>query len=108
MFSLYRKYLGHYTPFVIATFITTCITYFVQLCLLLPESKRIIDKGVNLQNTDVIWQSGIMMVIFTLIIGICNFLFGVKQDNSFPLCTVAWFKNGWQAQTFNNHFGRSM
>ena len=90
MFSLYRKYLGHYTPFVIATFITTCITYFVQLCLLLPESKRIIDKGVNLQNTDVIWQSGIMMVIFTLIIGICNLLnayFSSKATAGFT-CSV--------------------
>ena len=74
MLSLYKKYLGRYMPFVIATFVTTCIIYFVQLCLLLPESKRIIDKGVNLQNTDVIWQSGIMMVIFTVIIGICNLL----------------------------------
>ncbi len=74
MLSLYRKYLGHYTSFVIATFITTCIIYFVQLCLLLPESKRIIDKGVNLQNTDVIWHSGMMMVIFTVIIGICNLM----------------------------------
>ena len=90
MFSLYRKYLGHYTPFVIATFITTCITYFVQLCLLLPESKRIIDKGVNLQNTDVIWQSGIMMVIFTLIIGICNLMnayFSSKATAGFT-CSV--------------------
>ena len=90
MFSLYRKYLGHYTPFVIATFITTCITYFVQLCLLLPESKRIIDKGVNLQNTDVIWHSGIMMVIFTLIIGICNLMnayFSSKATAGFT-CSV--------------------
>ena len=90
MLSLYRKYLGHYTPFVIATFITTCIIYFVQLCLLLPESKRIIDKGVNLQNTDVIWQSGIMMVIFTLIIGICNLLnayFSSKATAGFT-CSV--------------------
>ena len=90
MLSLYKKYLGHYTPFVIATFITTCIIYFVQLCLLLPESKRIIDKGVNLQNTDVIWQSGIMMVIFTLIIGICNLLnayFSSKATAGFT-CSV--------------------
>ena len=90
MLSLYRKYLGHYTPFVIATFITTCIIYFVQLCLLLPESKRIIDKGVNLQNTDVIWQSGIMMVIFTVIIGICNLLnayFSSKATAGFT-CSV--------------------
>ena len=90
MLSLYRKYLGHYTPFVIATFITTCITYFIQLCLLLPESKRIIDKGVNLQNTDVIWQSGIMMVIFTVIIGICNLLnayFSSKATAGFT-CSV--------------------
>ena len=90
MLSLYKKYLGHYTPFVIATFITTCIIYFFQLCLLLPESKRIIDKGVNLQNTDVIWQSGIMMVIFTLIIGICNLLnayFSSKATAGFT-CSV--------------------
>ena len=90
MLSLYRKYLGHYTPFVIATFITTCITYFIQLCLLLPESKRIIDKGVNLQNTDAIWQSGIMMVIFTVIIGICNLLnayFSSKATAGFT-CSV--------------------
>ncbi len=90
MLSLYRKYLGHYTPFVIATFITTCIIYFVQLCLLLPESKRIIDKGVNLQNTDLIWQSGIMMVIFTVIIGICNLLnayFSSKATAGFT-CSV--------------------
>ena len=90
MLSLYRKYLGHYTPFVIATFITTCIIYFVQLCLLLPESKRIIDKGVNLQNTDAIWQSGIMMVIFTVIIGICNLLnayFSSKATAGFT-CSV--------------------
>ena len=90
MLSLYRKYLGHYTPFVIATFITTCIIYFVQLCLLLPESKRIIDKGVNLQNTDVIWHSGIMMVIFTVIIGICNLLnayFSSKATAGFT-CSV--------------------
>ena len=90
MLSLYRKYLGRYMPFVIATFVTTCIIYFVQLCLLLPESKRIIDKGVNLQNTDVIWQSGIMMVIFTLIIGICNLLnayFSSKATAGFT-CSV--------------------
>lgn len=90
MLSLYRKYLGRYTPFVIATFITTCIIYFVQLCLLLPESKRIIDKGVNLQDTDIIWQSGIMMIIFTIIIGICNLMnayFSSKATAGFT-CSV--------------------
>ena len=90
MLSLYRKYLGRYTPFVIATFITTCIIYFVQLCLLLPESKRIIDKGVNLQDTDIIWQSGIMMIVFTVIIGICNLMnayFSSKATAGFT-CSV--------------------
>lgn len=90
MLSLYKKYLGRYTPFVIATFITTCIIYFIQLCLLLPESKRIIDKGVNLQNTDIIWQSGTMMVIFTVIIGICNLMnayFSSKATAGFT-CSV--------------------
>ena len=90
MLSLYRKYLGRYTPFVIATFITTCIIYFVQLCLLLPESKRIIDKGVNLQDTDIIWHSGIMMIVFTVIIGICNLMnayFSSKATAGFT-CSV--------------------
>lgn len=74
MISLFRKYLGRYTPFVVASFITTSLTYFIQICLLMPESKRIIDKGVNAQNTDVIWQSGIMMIIFTVIIGVLTVL----------------------------------
>lgn len=61
-------------PFVVATFISTTLTYFIQICLLMPESKRIIDKGVNVQNTDVIWSSGMMMVVFTVIIGILTVL----------------------------------
>ena len=74
MISLFRKYLGRYTPFVIATFLTTSLTYFIQICLLMPESKRIIDKGVNVQDTGVIGHSGLMMIIFTSIIGVPFFL----------------------------------
>ena len=74
MISLYKKYMGRYTFFVIATFLSTSVTYFIQICLLMPESKRIIDKGVNAQDTDVILHSGMMMVIFTVIIGILTVL----------------------------------
>ena len=74
MISLYKKFMGRYTFFVIATFLSTSVTYFIQICLLMPESKRIIDKGVNAQDTDVILHSGMMMVIFTVIIGILTVL----------------------------------
>ena len=74
MLSLYKRYMGRYTSFVIATFLSTFITYFIQICLLMPESKRIIDNGVYEKNTDAIWHSGIMMIIFTVIIGICTIL----------------------------------
>ncbi|MBQ3418107.1 MAG: ABC transporter ATP-binding protein [Ruminococcus sp.] len=72
MLSLFKRYLGRYMPFVIATFIFTAITYVVQICFLVPESKNIIDNGVSKQNTGVIWQSGIWMIVFTLIIGVCS------------------------------------
>ncbi len=72
MLSLFKRYLGRYTPFVIATFIFTAISYVIQICFLVPESKYIIDNGVSMQNTDVIWQSGGRMIVFTVIIGICS------------------------------------
>lgn len=74
MFSLFRKFIGRNISFVAATFITTSLTYFIQICLLMPESKHIIDKGVNAKNTDIIWQSGTMMIIFTVIIGVLTVL----------------------------------
>lgn len=90
MLSLYKRYMGRYTPFAVATFITTSITYIIQMCFLMPESARIIEKGVNRQNTDVIWQSSMMMIIFTVIIGICTMLsayFSSKATAGFT-CSV--------------------
>lgn len=74
MLSLFKRYLGRYTPFVIATFIFTSLSYVVQICFLVPESKNIIDNGVSRQNTAVIWQSGAMMLVFTAIIGVFSVL----------------------------------
>lgn len=74
MISLFKKFLGRRMPFVIATFITTSLTYFIQICMLMPESKRIIDNGVNARDTGVIGQSGLMMIVFTAIIGVLTVL----------------------------------
>lgn len=72
MLTLFKRYMGRYTPFVIATFLFTLANYVVSICFLMPQSKNIIDNGVSKQNTDVIWQSGMLMLVFTLIIGVCT------------------------------------
>ena len=112
MITLFRKYLGRYTPFVIVTFITTSLTYFIQICLLMPESKRIIDKGVNVQDTGTIGHSGLMMIIFTVIIGVLTVLsafFSSKATAGFS-CAVrkACFRkaNSLSPQDFSK-FGES-
>lgn len=90
MLSLFKKFMGRYTPFVIATFIFTAVTYVVQICFLVPESKNIIDNGVSKQNTDVIWRSGGWMILFTLIIGVCSIFsayFSSKATAGFT-CTL--------------------
>ena len=104
--------MGRYTPFVIATLITTGLTYFIQICLLMPESKRIIDKGVNVHDTGVIGHSGMMMIIFTAIIGVLTVLsafFSSKATAGFS-CAVrkACFRkaNSLSPQDFSR-FGES-
>lgn len=72
MFSLFKKYMGRYTPFVIITFLFTVVNYVVSIGFLMPQSKNIIDNGVSKQNTDVIWHSGLLMLVFTVIIGVCT------------------------------------
>lgn len=72
MFSLFKKYMGRYTSFAIITFVFTAVNYVVSIGFLMPQSKNIIDNGVSKQNTEVIWQSGILMIVFTVIIGICT------------------------------------
>ena len=72
MLSLFKRYMRRYTPFVIATFLFTLANYIVSICFLMPQSKKIIDNGVSKHNTDAIWQSGTMMIVFTVIIGICT------------------------------------
>lgn len=90
MISLVKKYLGRDGIFAAATFITTCLTYFVQICLLMPESKRMTDSGVDRQDTDMIRHCGMIMIIFTVIIGICNIFnsyFSSKAEAGFT-CSV--------------------
>lgn len=112
MVTLYKKFMGKYTGYAVVTFIFTCITYFIQICLLMPLSKRMIDQGVGRQNTDVIWQCGLGMVIFTVIIGVFSVLnayFSSKATAGFS-CAVrgACFKkaNSLSPQDFAK-FGES-
>ena len=67
MLSLFKRYMRRYTPFVIATFLFTLANYIVSICFLMPQSKKIIDNGVSKHNTDAIWQSGTMMIVFTFL-----------------------------------------
>ena len=74
MLRLITKYIKPDRGSAAATIFFTLLQYGLQIFILLPESKRMIDNGVADKNMDSIWKSAAVMMIITLGIGICALL----------------------------------
>ncbi len=74
MGRLIGKYLKGSWGQVFATVLFTMLQYGIQIFLLLPESKRLIDNGVAEKNMDAIWKSIWIMLALTAGVGICALL----------------------------------
>ncbi len=69
MFKLF-KYLKPYTLAIIAIFILTIVQVFTYLQL--PDyMAKIVNQGIVLGNSHLIWTTGLFMVLVTLLGGVC-------------------------------------
>ncbi len=74
MFRILTGYLKPYRRFAVGTVFFTLLEYILQIFVLLPESKNIIDHGVVEKNYSVIRNSAFLMMAITLVIGVCSIL----------------------------------
>ncbi len=72
MLRLFKAYLKPYLAFVIATVFFVIMEYVLQIFVLLPASKKIIDQGVANKDIDAIWKNAGIMMIVTLIFVFCS------------------------------------
>ncbi len=72
MARILRRFLLPEWKNVLLTFLLTVLVYYLQVFWLIPESKRIIDEGVNTGNRAVIQSSCIAMIILTVAIGLLS------------------------------------
>ena len=70
MVRLLGKYYGEKPGLVALNVLTVVLQMVVQTGFLMQEMKNIIDKGVGRQDLAYIIQSGIRMMIFTLLVGL--------------------------------------
>ena len=72
MFRFYRKYLKNHIPAVIINALFVGTQLVIQTFFVIQEMKTIIDDGVAAGNMDVIINSGIKMLIYTIIAVACT------------------------------------
>ena len=74
MIRLLKKYLKDFKWELLGTVFFTVVSTFIQVGLFLPESKRILDKGVARGDLAFIWQSGGKMLLITLAIAVVTLI----------------------------------
>lgn len=74
MFKLLKKYLKSYLKVIIINILIVVVQIVTQTVFLMGEMQKIIDEGVGKENMNYIMQSGIKMLVYTLIVIGCAFL----------------------------------
>lgn len=72
MFKLLTPYFKRYKGLVFWNVLFVVAQTVLQTFFLMTEMKTIIDKGVNMSDFSVIYTSGLKMIFFTVLIGLCS------------------------------------
>lgn len=72
MIKLLTPYFKKYKALVFWNILFVVAQTILQTFFLMTEMKNIIDNGVNASNLTVIYQSGLKMIFFTVLIGLCS------------------------------------
>lgn len=72
MGKIIKKYLFRSKGKLLGNIFFVFLQVVIQTIFLMAEMKNIIDKGVGMQDMDYILHSGLRMMIFTLLVGLCT------------------------------------
>lgn len=72
MFTLVQRYIKNYIPELVGNITFVALQIIFQTVFVIGEMPRIIDNGVAQGNMDLVIHSGIRMLFFTIVSGLCT------------------------------------
>ncbi len=72
MVKFYWRYLKEKKSYLFLNIFFVVLQITIQTAFVMKEMKKIIENGVGRQDMDYIYQSGLRMIIFTLLAGLCT------------------------------------